>query len=148
MNLAMSESEKKKLIARFNKLKTIDEKFNFWITELKRPYYSWASIVYSEIEPFIIHPNNPKETELINTQCIELYIDRAERITLKKRVLIFENLREVFLEKFGSAKNRLKLVEVEKANIEKLKEENQQNRFPFLFQERFFKEAFNDFYIN
>jgi len=144
----MLKGEKERLIDRFNGLKTIDEKFNFWMTELKRPYYLWASIVYSEIEPFIIHPKNPRETELINAKCIELYIDRAERISPKKRVLILENLREVFLEKYKSAKNRLKLIAVEKVNIEKIKEENKQNRFPFLFQERLFDKAFNDFYIN
>jgi hypothetical protein len=144
----MTEKEKERLIDCFNALKTIDEKFNFWMTELKRPYYLWASINYSEIEPFIIHPENKKETELINIKCIELYIDRAERISPKKRVLIFDNLREDFLEKYKSEKNKSKLIEIEKANNEKIKEENQQNRFPFLFQERLFNKAFNDFYIN
>jgi hypothetical protein len=144
----MTEKEKERLIDCFNALKKIDEKFNFWMTELKRPYYLWASINYSEIEPFIIHPENKKETELINIKCIELYIDRAERISPKKRVLIFDNLREDFLEKYKSEKNKSKLIEIEKANNEKIKEENQQNRFPFLFQERLFNKAFNDFYIN
>lgn len=144
----MSENEKEHLIARFNELKTIDEKFDFWITELKRPYYSWASIVHSEIEPFIIHPKNPKDVEIINTKCIEQYIDIAERISPIKKIQIFDNLKEVFLEKYGYSKNQSKLIEVEKSIIERIKEENRQKRFPYLFQDKHFDKAFNDFYIN
>ena len=111
-------------------------------------------IIYGQVflnqkyEPYIIHPKNPAETELINTKCIKLYIDRAERIAPIQRVLIFENLRGIFLEEYGLAKNKSKLIELEKIKIEKIKEKNRTGRFPYLFQEKHFDKAFNDFYVN
>jgi hypothetical protein len=40
------------------------------------------------------------------------------------------------------------MIEVEKASIEKIKEENRQGRYPYLFQYKLFDKVFNDFYIN
>jgi hypothetical protein len=146
--MQLSEAEKSILSEKFRELKTIDEKFDFWLIELKLPYYFYANLNYQDIKPFLIDPINKNETELINKKCLALYIDRAERISPKKRVLIFENLCDAFLEKYDSALNKPQFIEVEKTIIEKIKAENRIAHFPYVSQEKLFDKAFNDFYIN
>lgn len=113
-NLILSDEERTKLKAEFDKLKTIDQKYDFWKDRFDFDYSRHYELEELSIKDFKIMPRNSAETEKINNRLHKNYVLRYgdgnnESPDVKK---------EKFIDAIDSAKNKEILIEYELKNID------------------------------
>lgn len=98
-----SEEQKAQLLIKYKTLTSVDEKFEFWLNELKQPFSNFNTFDYQEVIEFDIHA--------IGEQAIrinELVINQAkirERGFNKKSILDYDELFYELQNKIENSKN-------------------------------------------
>jgi hypothetical protein len=113
-NLILSIEERAKLKAEFNKLETIDQKYDFWKNQFHYDYSQHYSLEQSSIEDFKIIPRNPSETEEINKRLYENYVSFWGDGNSSSP----EKVKKEFIEAIGNSLNKEAYIEYEINNIE------------------------------
>lgn len=126
----------------FNKLNSIEQKFNFWREKLRCLYDVDKFVNHPEIEYFRIIPKDNKEIAIINKLCLQKFQDNQDIETFEKLKVAFEN-------KLEQTKNKLRLIEVQKRNIDNLVDEKKiYNYKSDKVLNDSFLEAYFDYYVN
>jgi hypothetical protein len=116
ITLNISNEKKKEFSFKFHALKTVDEKFDFWLEELKHPYSNFNLFNYQEVSDFDINAEGD-EALRIN----ELVINEAkirERQFGKKTILDFDEFFYAFQEKLSKSKKPLFTIEKEIKSVD------------------------------
>jgi hypothetical protein len=151
----LSDIEQKKLRTKFNKLTTIESKFNFWREELKASYSNRGFIDYSTWVNFKIQSNSVLDIAEINKRCIE---EMRPFISNRKdshfKIVDFNKLVSEFnndiLQNATNKTNAIKL-QLDKLNeeIQKIKTlENNKQDYLLANSIQFFTHSFDEYYLN
>ena len=140
-----------KQIEKFNKLKSIQSKINFWQTEFNVPYYYWNKIPQGEIQSIIVKPKNAEETETLNYLVLRYYEETNIVIRNSMKLFDLEEKKKSFINKIEKVKNKIYFKETEYKEIEKAKSSfiNTGINNPYQFSIiNFFEKSYSDFLYN
>lgn len=112
--LNISEETRKVLKVEFDKLTTIEEKYNFWQKNFKSVYFLWDYIESSNIHDFMIFPRSKEETEILNKL---IYKDAQLLYRTFKRPIRYP-IENDFFKQVESAKNTKAVIEYELRKID------------------------------
>jgi len=140
-----------KQIEKFNKLKSIQSKIDFWQTEFNVPYYYWNKIPQGEIQSIIVKPKNAEETETLNFLVLRYYEETNIVIRNSMKLFDLEEKKKSFINKIEKVKNKIYFKETEYKEIEKAKSSfiNTGINNPYQFSIiNFFEKSYSDFLYN
>ena len=140
-----------KQIEKFNKLKSIQSKIDFWQTEFNVPYYYWSKIPQNEIQSITIKPKNAEETETLNYLILRYYEETNIVTRNSMKLFDLEKKKEAFINKIEKVKNKVYFKETEYKEIEKEKSlfTNSSINNPYQISIRsFFEKSYTNFLYN
>jgi len=107
----LSKERHKSLKYKFQNLKTLDEKIDFWQQELKTPYWQYAYFPFSDIEDFYIVPNDSDETEKINLYCLNSFLKKIIPITgILTKITDLDGAKISFMKELESIGNKKEFI--------------------------------------
>jgi hypothetical protein len=95
IHLKLDKEKKDQLVTEFKECKSIKDKIDFWVKQLKIPYYLWPHIPEEEYIEFKLTPENKKEIEEINNLSLNQYKERTY-FSSSRKVLDIEELKLSF----------------------------------------------------
>lgn len=144
MHLNLDSEKRSQLGKEFRKLKTIEEKFNFWGEKLKIPYYYWPEISEDEYIEFKIHPENKKDIEEINTLTLNKYKERSAFSSVRK-IFDLEEFKYNFNKGLEESANKKQYIEYEIKKVENLVSEEEKSKD---ILQNFFLFGYKEYYLN
>jgi hypothetical protein len=143
-----NDEEKSSLLKKFNELKTIDDKIEFWSNNLNIAYYQWSHFDYNEIKDFFINSKNKHEIDEINRKTLKMAESYLNLRQQRQIVLNFEEIKDVFLKKYENSANKSASIEIEKVRINDIRKSECDNKPPSNAQSSFFNHAYEEYFNN
>lgn len=147
--LNLDSKQKAQLEEEFKNLRTIEEKFNFWLERLKLHYCLWLNKPLEEYKVFQIYPENQLEIEKLNTMSLNQYKERFRMFTPARKILEFEELKSNFYKELEESTNKKNYIEYEIKKIENIVFEKEISKDEFEKElNGFFLFGYKKYYLN
>ena len=140
LSLSLDLKKREKLVKEFKKLKTIQDKINFWTNTLERNYFLYPYYLLDDISDFVIKTNVHKEIEELNNYLVEygsLFLTKYKK-----------GLTPDFFIKLNEAENKESFIKHELTLIQKVLDKHSHNENSnYNSASSFYKSGYENYYL-